>query len=131
MDWLPTLLAAAGTRPDPRYPSDGIDIGGALAGGTLPERTLFWRYKNLAQRACRRGDWKYLKIRDQEFLFNVVEDPLERANHKLRDPQRFTALKAAWEAWNATMLPLDPKSNTDGFDASELADHFGVKPDDD
>lgn len=131
MDWLPTLLAAAGTRPDPRYPPDGIDIRAALAGGTLPERSLFWRYKNLAQRACRRGDWKYLRIRGQEFLFNVVADPLERANHQLRDPQRFAALKAAWEAWNATMLPLDPKSNTDGFDARELADHFGVAPDDD
>lgn len=131
MDWLPTLVAAAGTRPDPRYPPDGIDIRGALTGGTLPERTLYWRYKNLAQRACRRGDWKYLKIRDQEFLFDVAHDPLERANLKLRQPDRFAALKRAWEAWNATMLPLDPASNTDGFDARELADHFGVKPDDD
>ena len=131
MDWLPTLLAAAGTHPDPRYPPDGIDISAALAGGGLPERTLYWRYKNLAQRACRRGNWKYLKIRDQEFLFDVVADPLERANHKLRDPQLFAALKSAWEGWNATMLPLDPKSNTDGFDARELADHFGVTPDDD
>jgi hypothetical protein len=29
------------------------------------------------------------------------------------------------------MLPLDPKSNTGGFDARELADHFGVAPTDD
>lgn len=130
MDWLPTFLAAAGTRPDPRYPPDGIDIAPALAGGSLPERTLYWRYKHLAQRACRRGDWKYLKIRDQEFLFDVVADPLERANMKAREPQRFAELKQAWEKWNATMLPLDPASNTGGFDASELADHFGVSPDD-
>ena len=26
MDWLPTLLAAAGTRPDPSYPPDGINL---------------------------------------------------------------------------------------------------------
>ena len=32
MDWVPTLLAAAGTRPDPAYPSDGEDLVPALAG---------------------------------------------------------------------------------------------------
>ena len=31
MDWLPTLLAAAGANPDPSSPPDGIDIGPQLA----------------------------------------------------------------------------------------------------
>src|SRR4051794_41287349 len=26
MDWFPTLLAAAGSVPDPEFPSDGIDL---------------------------------------------------------------------------------------------------------
>lgn len=130
MDWMPTFLAAAGTRPDTHYPPDGIDISPALAGGGLPERTLYWRYKHLAQRACRRGDWKYLKIAGNAFLFDVAADPLERANLKAREPQRFAELEQAWEKWNATMLALDPASNSGGFDASELADHFGVSPDD-
>ena len=131
MDWLPTLLAFAGTSADPAYPADGIDIGAVLTGGALPERTLYWRYKYMAQRACRRGDWKYLRINGNEFLFDVARDPLERANLKRREPERFAGLKQAWTAWNATMLPFDPKSNTGGFDASELADHFGVAPVDD
>ena len=130
MDWMPTLLTATGARTDPHYPPDGENISAAFAGGTLGERTLYWRYRHLAQRASRRGDWKYLKIGPNEFLFDVVKDPLERANLKAREPQRFTALKQAWEAWNATMLPLDPAANTDGFDATELADHFGVSVDD-
>ena len=129
MDWLPTLLAAAGARAAPGHPPDGIDIAGALADGQLPERSLFWRYKAHEQRACRRGDWKYLKIDENEFLFNVARDPLERANWKDRDPARFAALKKAWESWNATMLPLDEKSNSGGFDATELADHIGAEPD--
>jgi arylsulfatase A-like enzyme len=130
MDWLPTLLAAAGTAPKPGYPPDGIDIAPALAGGSLPERTLYWRYKHLAQRACRRGNWKYLEIAGNEFLFDVARDPLERANLKAREPQRFAMLRNAWTAWNRTMLALDPKSNTAGFNGDELADHFGVKADD-
>lgn len=126
MDWLPTFLAAAGTAPDATYPSDGIDIGPAIAGESLPERTLFWRYKKHAQRAARRGNFKYLRIAANEFLFDVSADPLERANLEDRRPEVFAELKAAWEAWNTTMLPLDPQSYTHGFSASELADHFEV-----
>src|SRR3954447_2210305 len=36
MDWMPTLLATAGTRPDPAYPSDGEDLAAAIAGSTPP-----------------------------------------------------------------------------------------------
>ena len=50
----------------------------------MQARKLFWRYKALAQRAARIGEWKYLKILDNTFLFNVVADPLERANLKHR-----------------------------------------------
>ena len=127
MDWLSTFAAAAATSPAPSYPPDGIDISSALAGGTLPERTLFWRYKSHKQRACRRGDWKYLKIDKNSFLFNVVEDPMERANVKDREPQRFAELRLAWKAWDKSMLPLDGKSYTHHFTGKELADHFGVE----
>jgi arylsulfatase A-like enzyme len=36
MDWLPTLLAAAGTTPDPAYPPDGMDLLPFLAQNALP-----------------------------------------------------------------------------------------------
>ena len=124
MDWLPTFLAAAGSEPDAAFPSDGADITAALSGRALPERTLFWRYKNHAQRAARRGNLKYLKIGENEFLFDVAADPLERANLKDRQPEAFKSLKADWEEWNAGMLPLDAQSYTHGFGPSELADHF-------
>jgi len=125
MDWLPTFLAAAGSSPAPAFPTDGVDIAAAFKGDGLPQRTLFWRYKDRAQRAARRGNLKYLKIGENEFLFDVQSDPLERANLKEREPAVFAGLKAAWEQWNTTMLPLDPQSYTHGFGASELADHFG------
>ena len=107
MDWLPTLLAAAGTQPDAAYPSDGDDILPVLLGTRAPyPRTLYWRYKAQAQRAVRDGDWKYLKINDNEFLFNVVDDVRERAN--LRDcyPELFQRLQQQWEAWNSQQLPI-------------------------
>ena len=128
MDWLPTLLAAAGTAPDPAYPSDGMNLLPWLTEGAAPvPRKLFWRYKYADQQAVRDGDWKYLKILDNTFLFDVVQDPMERANLKERHREVYDRLVTQWNEWNATMLPLDPQSYTGGFTGAELADHFGVK----
>lgn len=129
MDWLPTLLAAAGAHPDSRYPSEGMDLSPVLEGGATAERTLFWRYLNLSQQACRSGDWKYLKILDNHFLFNVVDDPLERANWKNRQPDIFANLVERYRKWEMTMLPLDPASFTKGFTGADLADHYGATSD--
>ena len=126
MDWLPTLLAAAGTSPDPRFPPDGIDLAPALVGGRAIRRTLCWRYLNLAQEACRSGDWKYLKILDNRFLFNVVEDPLERANLKDREPAIYRDLLQKYQDWNDKMLTFDPRANTGGFPGSAIVDRFGI-----
>ena len=127
MDWLPTFVAAGGGRQDPAFQSDGVDIRPALTGGTLPERSLFWRYGNKQQRAHRRGNYKYLKINNNEFLFDVVADPLERGNLKDRQPERFAAMKTAWEQWDAGMLH-DPAAPSAGNTPANLADHFNSPP---
>jgi len=127
MDWLPTFVAASGGQQSAAFPSDGIDIWPALAGGTLPERTLFWRYGNKQQRAVRRANHKYLKINENEFLFDVVADPLERANLKTRQPELFAELKAAWEQWDSGMLH-DSTAPSAGNGPSSLADHFNTPP---
>jgi arylsulfatase A-like enzyme len=128
MDLLPTLVAAAGTAPDLAYPSDGIDLLPVLTQRAAPApRKLFWRYKYNDQQAARDGDWKYLKIRENTFLFDVVKDPMERANLSGRHKDVYDRLVREWDEWNATMLPLDADSFTGGFTGAELADHFGVK----
>ncbi len=128
MDWLPTLLAAADAPPDPAFATDGMNLLPHLSEGTpVVERKLFWRYKSLWQRAARIGEWKYLKILDNTFLFNVVADPLERANLKDRRPDIYNRLVAEWGAWNATMLPETATSFTENFTGAELADHLGMK----
>ena len=128
MDWLPTLLAAAGTAPDPGYPPDGMNLLPALTGNAAAvDRKLFWRYKGNWQRAARIGDYKFLKILDNTFLFNVVEDPLERANLKERHKDVYDRLVAEWQAWNASMLPEVAESFTNSFTGEELADHYGAQ----
>jgi arylsulfatase A-like enzyme len=128
MDWMPTLLAAAGLVPDQAYAPDGINLLPMLAqdAATVP-RTLFWRYKANAQRAARDGDYKYLKILDNTFLFNVVDDPMERANLKERRRDVYDRMVAEWYDWNATMLPEVDESSTDNFTGEQLADHIGTQ----
>jgi arylsulfatase A-like enzyme len=126
MDWMPTLLAAAGLQPDPAYPPDGINLLPELSQNAMPvPRKLFWRYRANAQRAMRDGDMKWLRIRNNEFLFNVVDDPLERANLKDRQPDVYKRMVAEYQAWNSTMLPEDPAANSGTFPARQYADHFG------
>src|SRR4029079_10088219 len=103
---MPTLLAAGGVPPDQAFASDGIDLLPVLTKGTPPvSRKLFWRYKANAQRAARDGDYKFLKILDNTFLFNLADDPMERANLKERQPAIYDRLVAQWHEWNAAMLP--------------------------
>jgi arylsulfatase A-like enzyme len=93
-------------------------------------RKLFWRYKYNDQQAARDGDWKYLKILDNTFLFDVAQDPMERANLKDRHKDVYDLLVVQWNEWNSGMLPLDPQSFTGGFTGAQLADHFGARAND-
>jgi arylsulfatase A-like enzyme len=126
MDWVPTLLAAAGSSPDPAFPLDGINLLTYVQGTAPVSRKLFWRYKARIQRAMRDGDFKFLKILDNTFLFNVVEDPMERANLKDRHKDVFRRMQREWYDWNLKMLPEVTESFTHGFTGKELADHYGA-----
>jgi arylsulfatase A-like enzyme len=127
MDWMPTLLAAAGLSFDPAFLPDGINLLPMLKQDAATiERKLFWRYKANAQRAARDGDYKYLKILDNTFLFNVVEDPMERANLKERHKDVYDRIMAEWHEWNATMLREIDESSTANFTGGQLADHVGT-----
>lgn len=128
MDWTPTLLAAAGAVPAPSHPPDGEDLLPVLVGEAQPRpRKLFWRFKAHGQRAVRDGDWKYLRIDGNEFLFDLAEDPRERANLRRRRQDVFDRLKGEWDAWNATMLPELPEAYSDSADGSLLPDRYGIR----
>jgi len=45
-------------------------------------RELFWKMLYRNQKALRTGDWKYLSIERDEFLFNLAKDERERAKHR-------------------------------------------------
>jgi arylsulfatase A-like enzyme len=121
MDWSATFLDVAGASMPAGTRPDALSLLPVLAGGKLPERTLYWRHKAHKQAAARRGDFKYLSIEGHEYLFDIGADPQERANLKTHLPDRFAALKAAWQSWNAELVPYPP-----GMDSE---DYHGILPD--
>jgi arylsulfatase A-like enzyme len=126
MDWLPTLLGAAGVAPDPAYAPDGINLLAHLTQGAAEvPRKLFWRFKSNAQRASREGNFKLLKIQQNSFLFNVADDPQERANLKLRHREVFERMKREWDAWNATMLPELRETASATLSTEDQPDRYG------
>jgi arylsulfatase A-like enzyme len=122
MDWTTTMLEAAGVAADPAYPLDGVSLLGVLADSTHAfERPLHWRMNHRGQRALRQGRWKYLRVDGHDYLFDLSADERERANRGKREPDRLAAMRADWEAWNATMPPIpDDATVSLGYGAADM-----------
>lgn len=114
MDWTATMLAAAGVAEDPAYPLEGMSL---LPVFNDPDqaspRALYWRMNYRAQGALRDGDWKYLAVEDNEYLFNLTEDERERANLAHRQPERLEAMRRQYAVWSDSMRPAHPEARSE------------------
>ena len=108
MDWVATFLDAAGVSPHKDYPLDGKSLLPALKNPEkIFNRDLFWKMLYRSQKAMRSGNWKYLSVEGDEFLFDLSKDQRERANFGKRDPARLAAMRARYQAWDDA-LPKHP-----------------------
>ncbi|AKG21444.1 sulfatase-like hydrolase/transferase [Calothrix sp. 336/3] len=114
-DITATILAATQTNTDPNYPLDGENLLPVITGEkSIDHRTLFWRYKGIdtpvlppkvLQGAVRSGDWKYVKIGEQEFLFNLATDDKEEIDLQVEHIDTFKLLRAGYQKWDAELEP--------------------------
>lgn len=101
LDLFPTFCSLAGIAADDLR-LDGRNLSSVMIEGTgWSDRMLFWELGVHAElernpwSAVRSGDWKYLHTpNDGEFLFNVANDPYEKRNLMLIEPERFKDLRA-------------------------------------
>ena len=122
MDWSATMLDAAGVAADADYPLDGQSLLNVIQQPTQTfHRPLHWRMNHRGQRAMREGDWKYLRVDGNDYLFNIPSDERERANLGHLQPERLASLRTAWEAWEATMptIPADATVSL-GYSAKDM-----------
>ncbi|MGH8701396.1 MAG: sulfatase family protein [Burkholderiales bacterium] len=124
MDVLPTLLAAAGGRPDPAWRVDGRDMLNVWRGRErAPERTLFWEWRGEGyfQLAALRGDLKLIvtgedlfrrlvsadadtpgNVINQGEMYDVERDPAERRSVLFEYQPLARQLRAELANWLAT-----------------------------
>jgi arylsulfatase A-like enzyme len=114
VDLFPTLLAAAGVRPDPSQPVDGVDIGAALRGDRAFARgPVFWHYPlrephflgGRSGSSVRDGSHKLIEFldRDEVELYDLVRDPGETRNLAGEQPARAAAMRAQLAAWRRAL----------------------------
>ena len=110
VDWVPTLTALAGYRPEKDLKWDGRDIRSVLEGaGSTGDRELYFKGPGGRQFALRDGDWKILlhaaskDAPEKMELFHLGRDPNEKtdlagaAQHK----SRLAALRTKLDAQRA------------------------------
>ncbi len=108
MDILPTLLSISGIKTEHKF--DGENFSGVLFNNEkIPERPLFWRYRN--QWAVKKGDWKYLKIKNEEYLFNLKDDISESTDVKDEFPKILNSLKMQLNDWETEMNNYQQQTN--------------------
>ena len=105
------MLALGGAMAHADYPLDGLSLAEHLRGGEEFARPLYFRMNHRNQRAHRLGDWKYLRVDQHEYLFNILADERERANFAMRELVCLDAMCVVWEVWNAS-IPGIPEDAT-------------------
>jgi arylsulfatase A-like enzyme len=94
VDWLPTLIRAAGGAPERDEAMEGIDLWAALLGRStnLPPRVMYWKTPSAS--AVRQGEWKLIQHRggNRSELFNLADDPLEEDDVADTEPERVSQL---------------------------------------
>ena len=118
-DFFPTLLEAAGAKPEPGQKLDGVSLVPVLKGGSLAERALFWHYPHYGNQggapgaAIRRGDWKLIEwFEDQRVeLYNVKEDIGEQEDLSRDQPALVEKLHAELRALQKDTGSLFPMPN--------------------
>jgi arylsulfatase A-like enzyme len=130
VDWLPTFLELASL--DVPGNLDGVSFADGLAGGSFPDRPIFWHYPHYTNQggrpsgAMREGDWLLVEFydEDQTELYDLAEDPGQQHNLAAREPGRAAAMSAALERWLAANNAQRNAPNPD-FNEQEFRKVYG------
>ena len=102
MDWTATMIAAAGNKPDTKFPLDGEDLTEVLKSKRpLFDRTFFWRTH--LQGGMRSGKWKYIREGKNENLHDLSVDEREQADFKVSQRSVLERLRGEFVRWESAM----------------------------
>ncbi len=134
-DFFPTLLDAAGAKPEAGQVLDGVSLLPVFNGGTLSERALFWHYPHYGNQggapaaAIRRGDFKLIEwLEDgRTELFNVTQDLGEQTDLATKHPEQVTLLRDELHAWQKQVGAKFPTPNPN-YDKNKQNGRAAARP---
>lgn len=101
LDFLPTILDAAGVQSLPGSVLDGVSLLPYLTGAAAdaPHEQLFWGRKS--DWAVRSGDWKLMKARGRKktMLFDLAADPAEATDLGPKNRTKAKELQDLYNNW--------------------------------
>ncbi len=119
-DFLPTILDAAGLRPDPAVPLDGLSLMPLLRQtGSLQQRSLYWHYPHYhpcgatPSGAIRQGDLKLIESYENGRLelYNLKEDLGETQDLSKKMPEKAAELQKNLADWRKAVDAQMPTPN--------------------
>ena len=104
LDVLPTVVTAAGGKPEASWRLDGVDLTPFVTGANpeRPHQTLYWRYG--PQWAVRHGDLKLVVSNGgsgKPELYDLSKDIGESRDLAAAQPAKVRELQALWDKWSA------------------------------
>jgi len=105
LDILPTAAAAGQAKLPADRTLDGVNLLKFLTGKkqTPPHERLFWR--SGPRHAVRKGQWKLVRMADDDELYDLESDPQESRNLAQDNPQILKDLQEEYNRWDAKMIP--------------------------
>jgi arylsulfatase A-like enzyme len=96
VDMFPTLAGLAGAKPDTGKPLDGVNVWSTISEGKPSLRQEVVYNIEPFRGSVRVGDWKLIwrtPLPSQLELFNIAQDPYEKANIADKNPQIVASLQ--------------------------------------
>lgn len=110
MDILPTLAELTRSKIPAKVRLEGVSFKNSLFGkkGVQAERPVFWGFKNAY--AVRKGKWKLIREKNQNFLYDLEKDPGELQNVIELFPAEAKMLIALLKQWEEEKSTIPVKS---------------------
>ena len=138
VDFLPTIVEVASSKPFAARGIDGVSLAPLLRSGnsTLQRDALYWHYPHYSNQggapgsAIRAGDWKLIEFFEDGRLelYNLAKDIGERHNLTLREPEIRKRLHQRLINWRRSVDAAMPKPNPN-YDPATADQHLtGTEP---
>ncbi len=104
VDMFPTIAEVVGL-PDSSMlqPQDGISLVPLIKGEVEEDRPTPLRFRHDGRGVLINNNLKYLTLKGEEMLFDLVADPDESEDLSNSKPKIFAKMKSEYEAWNTTV----------------------------